>query len=93
MNYLKHSLCNITKLIVSAIKKGDVGCYDHIHTSIPIDDHIIGTIYRKDDVGVYIVEEWDDHNDGYTYLYAKGIPDADLQRIKASMNQMLKGVR
>lgn len=100
MNHLKHSLLDITTLIVDAIKKGDVECYEYIHTSILTDNYIIDTIYEKDEVGVYIAEEWDwfgngddEYYDGYTYLYAKGIPDTDLQTIKTGINQMLKGAR
>ena len=100
MNHLKHSLLDITKLIVDNIKKGNVECYKDIDTSIPTNNHIINTIYEKDEVGVYIVEEWDwfgndedEYYDGYTYLYAKGIPDTDLQTIQTGINQMLKGVR
>ena len=100
MNHLKHSLHNITKLIVDAIKKGNVECYEEIHTSILTDNYIIDTIYEKDDVGVYIAEEWDwfgngddEYYDGYTYLYVKGIPDADIQTIQTGINQILKGVR
>ena len=98
MNYLKHSLLNITKLIVDAIKKGNVECYEDIHTSILTDNYIIDTIYEKDEVGVYIAEEWDwfgngedEYYDGYTYLYTKGLSDTDLQTIKTGINQMLKG--
>lgn len=100
MNYLKHSLFNITKLIVDAIKKGDVECYEDIHTSILTENYIINTIYEKDEVGVYIAEEWDwfgngedEYYDGYTYLYVKGIPDTDLQTIKTGISQMLKEVK
>ena len=100
MNHLKHSLLDITKLIVDNVKKGNVECYKDIDTSIPTNHHIISTIYEKDEVGVYIVEEWDwfgndedEYYDGYTYLYAKGIPDTDLQTIQTGINQMLKGVR
>ena len=98
MNYLKHSLLNITTLIVDAIKKGNVECYEDIHTSIPTDNYIIGTIYEKDEVSVYIAAEldWydeDDYHDGYTYLYTKGIPDVALRAIEAGIKQMLKGVR
>ncbi len=98
MNYLKHSLLNITKLIVDAIKKGNVEWYEDIHTSILTDNYIIDTIYEKDEVGVYIAEEWDwfgndedEYYDCYTYLYTKGISDTDLQTIKTGINQMLKG--
>ena len=100
MNHLKHSLLNITKLIVDNIKKGNIECYKDIDTSILTDNYIISTIYEKDEVGVYIVEEWDwfgngedEYYDSYTYLYAKGIPDTDLQTIQTSISQMLKGVR
>ena len=100
MNHLKHSLLDITKLIVDNIKKGNVECYRDIDTSTLTDNRIISTIYEKDEVGVYIVEEWDwfgndenEYYDGYTYLYAKGIPDTDLQTIQTGINQMLKGVR
>lgn len=100
MNHLKHSLLDITKLIVDNIKKGNVECYKDIDTSTSTNSYIISTIYEKDEVGVYIVEEWDwfgngedEYYDGYTYLYAKGIPDTDLQTIQTGINQMLKGVR
>ena len=100
MNHLKHSLLDITKLIVDNIKKGNVECYRDIDTSIPTNNRIISIIYEKDEVGVYIVEEWDwfgndedEYYDGYTYLYAKGIPDTDLQTIQTGISQMLKGVR
>lgn len=69
MNYLKHSLHNITKLIVDAIKKGNVECYEDIHTSILTDNYIIDTIYEKDEVGVYIAEEWDWFGNGNDEYY------------------------
>ena len=96
MNYLKHSLHNISMLITDARAKGDVECIDHICTDANEVERIIGTIYEKEDVGVYIAEVWDwwgngddEYYDGYTFLYAKGIPEEDLRTIEKTVQQML----
>lgn len=90
MNYLKHSLHNISMLITDARAKGDVECIDYICTDINEVEHIRGTIYEKEDVGIYIAEEYyNSYYDSYTFLYAKGIPEEDLRTIEKAVQQML----
>lgn len=96
MNYLKHSLHDISKAIADTIAKGDVECYEYIHDTIYSERCIKSTIYEKEDVGVYIGEEcdWfgngdDEYYDTFTFLYAKGIPKEDLQTIEKTFRQML----
>lgn len=100
MNYLKHSLRNISMLITDARIKGDVEEIDHICTDVKAVEHIRGTIYEKEDVGVYIAEAWDwfgngddEYYDSYTFLYAKGIPEEDLRIIEKTVQQMLNARR
>lgn len=89
MNHLKHSLFNISKLITDARARGDVECIDYICTDINEVGHIRGTIYEKENVGIYIAEEYDEYYGIYTFLYAKGIPKEDLQTIEKTVQQML----
>lgn len=95
MNYLKHSLHNISILITDARARGDVECIDHICTDVNEVEHIRGTIYEKENVGIYIaeVQDWIDnsneYHDGYTFLYAKDIPEEDLRTIEKAVKQML----
>lgn len=89
MNYIKHSLLNISKLITDAIAKGNVETHEFIHSKLPAGDRIISTIYKKENVGVYVVEKYINDYDSFTYLYAKEIPEKDLHTIEKTVKQML----
>lgn len=107
MNYLKHNLQNISNIIVDAITTGNVNDYDHIHIIQNICDgvaitqygakhDIVSTIYKKEDVGVYTLEDWDwfgseddEYYDAYTFLGTTGIPEKDLQTIEQTVKQIL----
>ena len=94
MNYLKHSLHDISMLITDARARGDVECCRHIHTEINPYDRIKSVIYEKEDVAIYIIDTpdwWYDNYTmyGYTCLYAKGIPEEDLRTIEKTVKQML----
>lgn len=94
MNHLKHSLLNLSELIVNAIVKGNVECYDYIHNESESIGDVKFTIYEKEDAAVYVIEDWNWFNneryDSITYLCAKGIPEDDLRRIEKVVKEMLK---
>lgn len=96
MNYLKHSLLDISKLIADAIAKGEVETHEYIYTSTFAKPYVKSIIYEKENVGVYIIEDWDwfgdeddEYYDSFTALYAEGIPEKDLQTIEKTVKQML----
>jgi hypothetical protein len=94
MNHLKHNLHDISMLITDARVKGDVEYCRHIYTEINPYDRIKSAIYEKEDVAIYIVDTpnwWENGYTlyGYTFLYAKGIPEEDLRTIEKAVQQML----
>lgn len=74
------------------------------HTPVNLDDYLkhreTTVVYQKEDVAIYIVEEWewfgngdDEYYDSYPHIFTKGLSDEDKKLIEDGAIRIFKTYR